>query len=217
MRWVRAALAVLTLSIAAIAQASPVTYLLDHGSVSANVWLAGNVVAQGGGFLSAGFVEFDPATGQITDFSLDASSVTAFAPILPGDYDHLSLSISLNPAAGYSSMASGSNPWSVTLGPIAVAYSGFASDSTPPITVPPAPVSGVIPISSFGVTAYLTQGEMRLGLIGVKVGEVSIGGQIFDVRADIEFVGFAAPEPAVASLVTAALAGLAIARGVRRR
>jgi hypothetical protein len=187
------------------AQATPVTYSLDHGSVTAKVWLNGSVVAHGGGSLDVGYVVFDPATGLIPDFSLHSSNVLAWAPILPGAYNALSLDILLQPASGYSSSATGSNPWSVMLGPLSVAFSGYAFDSTAPVTVSPIPVSGVIPINSFGVTAYLTQSEMRLGLIGVKVGEMRIGDQVFDVRADIEFVGFAVPEPSAAGLLALAL------------
>ena len=215
MRFLSAALGAITLSLAAVAHASPITYLLDHGSVTAKVRLQGTLVAMSSGFLDAGFIAFDPATGEIPSFSLHSSDLTVYAPLLPGAYDGLALDITLSPGSGYSSTASGTGPWSVTLGPIAAAFSGFVLDTTGPITVPPQPVSGVLPINSFGVTAYLSQGQMRLGLLGVKVGEVRIGEHVVDIRADIEFIGFAVPEPALAGLLGLTLVGLTAARSRR--
>ena len=93
-------------------------------------------------------------TGQLVDFSLHSSSVFISAAILPGAYNALMLDVTLEPGAGYSSSATGSNPYSITLGPIDVTYSGVAVDVTPPISVPPAPVGGVLAINSFSVTAF---------------------------------------------------------------
>ena len=209
MRLVRPLLISLALLLPAAMQATPITFALDHGGVTARVELNGTLIGTGAGFLDAGFVVFDPSTGLIPNFSLHSSNANAFAPGLPGAYDALALSILIAPASGYSVSATGTGPWSITLGPIDVAYSGTAFDSTLPVTVPPVPVSGIVPINSFGVTAYYNAGQMRLGLLGLKIGEVRIGATVYDVRADIEFVGFAAPEPASGALTALALVGLA--------
>jgi hypothetical protein len=215
MRILRPLLLSLCLLPAAI-QAAPITFVLDHGSVTARVQGGGMLIASASAKLDAGFVVFDPGTGTIPDFALQSSSLFIKAPALPGAYDALDLDVLLAPGTGYSSTASGTGPWVITLGPVDISFSGSVIDSSPPVTASPTPVSGVVPISSFGVTAYFSAGQMRLGLLGVKVGEVRFGNLVYDIRADIEFVGFAAvPEPAGAGLLATALLGLALA--ARRR
>ncbi len=215
MRMIRPVLLSLAMLLPAVSQAAPITFALDHGSVTARVTLNGTIVGSGAGSLDAGFVVFDPSTGTIPNFSLQSTNLFLQAAVLPGPINALDLDIILTPGAGYTSSATGSNPWAVTLGPIDIAFAGFALDSTPPITASPIPVAGVLPINSFGVTAYYNAGQMRLGLLGVKIGEIAWGSLVFDVRADIEFVGFAVPEPALAGLAAFALLGVAFA--VRRR
>lgn len=196
--------------------ATPITFAPTAGSVTARVSVGGTVVATGGGPLDGTFVTFDPTTGQILDFSLHSSSVFISASILPGAYNALMLDVTLEPGAGYSSSATGSNPYAITLGPLDVTFSGVALDVTTPITVPPQAVGGVLPISSFGVTAFYNAGQMRLGFYGVKLGEITWGSTVYDIRGDIEFIGYAVPEPALASLLAVALLGLGVA-AVRRR
>jgi hypothetical protein len=199
-------------------QATPITFTVDRGSVTARVSLNHTVVGNGGGPLDGTFVTFDPMTGHLVDFSLHSSSVFISASILPGAYNALMLDVTLEPGAGYSSSATGSNPYSITLGPLDVTYAGFAVDVTPPISVPPAPVAGVLAINSFSVTAVYHAGEMRLGISGVKLGEIDWGGTVYEIRGDIEFVGFAAvPEPALASLLAVALLGGLVAAALRKR
>jgi len=211
MRFVRPLLLSLSLLLPLAAGAAPITFVVDHGGVTAGVSLNGTTIAVGAGQLTSGFVVFDDASGTIPDFSLQSNNLFVSVPALPGAYNALDLDISIDPAAGYSSSATGSNPYTVTLGPIAVSFSGAALDNSPPVTVPPQAVAGVIPINSFTVTAYYDGTEMRLGLLGVKVGEIRFGNLVYDVRADIEFVGFAIPEPALASLLAVGVAGLALA------
>jgi hypothetical protein len=192
-----------------LAGASPLTFALDHGSVTARLTVGSTVIGTAVGQLDSGFVVFDPTTGGLPDFSLGSSNLAILAPALPGAYNALDLAIQIDPAAGYSNSATGTGPWSITLGPIDISFSGTAFDNAPPITVPPIPVSGILPVNSFGVTAFFNAGQMRLGLLGLKVGEFTVAGVVYEVRADIEFVGFAVPEPALASLALVAIAGLA--------
>jgi hypothetical protein len=209
MRCLRLALAPAALLLAGAVQAAPITFALDHGSVTARVQVGTTVIASSAGQLDAGFVVFDPSSGQIPDFSLQSSSLFIQAPALPGAYTALDLDILIEPGAGYSSSATGTGPWAVTLGPIDISFAGSVIDSVAPVTVPPIAVAGLLPVNSFGVTAYYNAGLMRLGLLGVKVGEIQFGSLVFDVRADIEFVGFAVPEPTIAGLLAAAFGGLA--------
>ena len=59
---------------------------------------------------------------------------------------------------------------------------------------------------------------MRLAFFGVKLGEIAWGDNIFDIRGDIEFVGFVAvPEPPLASLLAVAPLGGLGAASLRRR
>jgi hypothetical protein len=205
----------LALLLPAAAQAAPIRFALDHGSVTARIELQGTLVGSGSGSLDGGFVIFDPVTGALSDFSLQSSDLFLLAAALPGALNALDLDIVITPGAGYSSSAAGSNPWSILLGPIDVAYSGSMLDATPPIGSAPVSVAGVVPINSFGVTAYFNADRMRLGLGGVKVGEIRWGDHVFDVLADIEFVSFAIPEPALAGLTALGLLALGLAR--RRR
>jgi hypothetical protein len=216
MRSLRLALVPAALLFAGAVQAAPITFALDHGSVTARLSIGSTLIATSAGQLDAGFVVFDPASGQIPDFSLHSSNLFIQAPALPGAYSAIDLDILIEPGSGYSSSATGTGPWSVTLGPIDISFAGSVIDSAPPVTVPPIAVAGLLPVSSFGVTAYYNAGLMRLGLLGLKVGEIRVGSLVFDVRADIEFVGFAVPEPAAAGLLAAALGGLAAVARRRR-
>jgi len=215
MRFVRLLLLSLALLLPVASQAAPITFGVTRGSVSTRVWLNGQTVARGTGHLTNSFVVFDDATGNILDFTLESTDAFIWAPVLPGAYNAIDLDLLITPGAGYASTATGSNPYDVTLGPIDIAFTGTVLDLSPPVTEPPVPGSGVLPLPAFTVTATYDAGEMRLSLVGVKVGEIRFGHLVFDVRADVEFFGVAAPEPAVASLLIAALAGLALVRSRR--
>ena len=217
MKRTRALLLMLALLLPSATFALPITFLLDHGSTTVALSVGNTVIGSGSGFLSSGFVVFDPASATIPDFSLQSASFSFFAGALPGAYNTFDLSISLDPGAGYSSSGGGSGPFTVTLGPIDVSFSGIASDTTVPITVSPVAVGGVLPVQSLNVTATYNAGQMKLALLGVKLGQFTWGDYQFEIRGDIEFIGLAestpTPEPGVLGLLgVAGLGGLALAR-----
>jgi hypothetical protein len=216
MRVLRPLLTALLLAAPFPALASPITFGLDHGSTTARVSVNGFVIGTAAGKLDSGFVVLDPSTGTLPSFDLGASGLVVTSSYLPGGYDTIDLSVELTPGTGYASSATGSNPWSITLGPVNVSFVGSVLDTTPG-GQPPIPISGVLPVSSFAVTAVFDAGQMRLGLFGLKIGELRFQGVVYDVRADIEFVGFAVPEPAAAGLAFAGLGALAALRRRARR
>lgn len=204
MRILRALLLLVAVAVPLAGFASPIEFGLDHGSVTLRIDVNGSAVASGAGTLDAGSVTFDPTALTIPTFSLAASG-TILAPLLPG-YNQADLSITLGPGIGYGSSGSGSNPTTVTLGPIAIGFSGVLWDGSPPPT--PIPFAGTVALPTFTVDAYYNAGQMRLGLVGVKVASFWYLGNLIEIYGDIEFVGFAVPEPALAALV--ALSGLAL-------
>lgn len=211
MRAARSILTILLLAAPLPSLATPLTFVLAQGTTTARLSVNGVVIGSASGKLSSGFVEFDPSNGALSNFDLIASSVVVTSPFLPAGYDEIDLSVELKPAAGFSASATGSNPWSIVLGPLTDTFVGSVVD-TAPGGLPPIPISGVIPVNNLAVTAAFNDDKMRLGVFGVKVGELHWNGVDFVLRADIEFVGFAVPEPGVVALALAGLASLSLLR-----
>ena len=123
----RALAAALTLAFPVAASAVPITYAFTSGSASLQLKLNGIVVASASAPLDGSSLTFDAASASITDLDLLLDHVISFPRLLNRDRLSFSLLISDAPS-GYSSSGTGSNPYSVSSGPLAMVKPAFSND-----------------------------------------------------------------------------------------
>jgi hypothetical protein len=188
--------------------------VLDQGTIKARVFLDKTIVASGTGNLD-GFVQFDPSTAQPLDFLLQSTDLLILAPALPGAYGAFDLDITITPGAGFGSSATGSNPYTIDIGPLDIGFSGVAFDPTAPVTVAPLAFSGVVSIDDLPITAFLTDGAVELKINAIHVVDVVWGTLAFRIIIDVNFFGTAVPEASVAGLLALGLGALALRARIR--
>lgn len=207
------ALAGLMLLPPAGALATPVNYGLDAGLLNVQLLQNGAVIAITEGPLTGGQLVFDPANGQIGALTLSGEA-RIVATALPGAYNALDFSASIAIGDGFSASGGGTRPYIVELGPLNVSFAGVLLDINPPVTAAPLQVAGAATTDSVAGVAYLADPtSLRLVLRAVRLGEIRSGDDLFELRADVKFFGSpAVPEPSLALLLAASLAGLSLAR-----
>lgn len=210
------ALALVALVLPAATVAAPITFVASEGTLSVSVWVNGVSVANGAGAIDSGQLVFDPTTGVVSDLSLAATNLGAFAPALPGAYDTLGLSVTISPGSGFGSTGDPTTPYDITLGPLQVSFLVSVTDATAPITVPPLSFAGGFRVDYLAATIAYSGGATTLTFHGMRLAEFTHGGLSVVVRGDVEVVAHPVPEPAFALLALAGAAGLSLL-GRRRR
>ena len=208
MRLLRSLMLLLAFALPGALQAAPINFVPNQGAMTLHVWAGNNLVASGLGQLDSGFLVFDPTTGVVSDLDLTAMNLAIWAPALPGDYNALLLKVNVAPGAGFGSTGDTTNPYNITIGPLDVAYLGSMVDATTPVTVPGVPISGTLSVNALDVTIVYDPTTSTLSFQGVKLAEFEHNGVTLTVRGNIEFVGQPVPEPALAGIALAGLAGL---------
>ncbi len=203
------------------ARAAPVTYDWTGGSVtlSATDTNGTNYLAAGASIplTSASQVTFDSTAMTIPSFEfadLGPSSLTLAGP-LAGDTLTLSNLAVEPPASGYSSSATGTNPYNFTLGPID-ATGSYVVTNAADITLASGSFNHANPTLSGQITLGGANSD-ALTLNGITLGAISVAGTQIIMKGDVTFDGAAVPLPASLWLFGSGLAMLSAGRFLRRR
>jgi hypothetical protein len=198
-------------------QAVPITYFFDSGSI--DVTASTGTTGLGGGTvaLDGTSVEFDATGITLDDFEFTATSQgPIMLSISYAGYDTITLdTLLIEPDIGYTTLFGfGSNPYTVTVGPLSVSGTATITDSgaiLPDIIGTPFG----FPTPSLTATITISGGMMQtLELTGLTLGEIGpFGGETeaLTLKGDITFVG-EVPEPSTALLVGLGLAALGASR-----
>ncbi|HEU4431596.1 MAG TPA: hypothetical protein VFT98_22745 [Myxococcota bacterium] len=195
------------------ALATPVAFGLDAGLLNVQLLQNGAVIGNAEGVVTGGQVTFDPANGQISALSL-AGAGAVLASALPGAHNALEFSVSIALGDGFSSSSgTGTRPYVLELGPLSVSFAGVLLDVNPPVTAEPLQVASELTTDSVAGVAYVSdETGLQLVLRGVRLGEIRSGDDVFELRADVKFWGSPVPEPSLALLLAASLAGMNLIR-----
>ncbi len=194
------------------AGAAPVQYAFTGGSVSIQLKLNGLVVASASTPLDGTSLTFDASSASISDLNLLLTDQITFPTLL--GRDTLSFSIqAVDALSGYASSGTGSNPYSVTSGPLTISFNAVIFDSTgappPDINISSSLTSGLV-----GSTVTVSGNNLTAVFASTKVLQHSW--QTIELWAAVTFQGTAVPEPPVALLLAAGALGLAF-RATRER
>jgi hypothetical protein len=212
MRGVRSAALLLAsvgiLFVAAGAEATPITYNFSSGQAAVSATFGATTLGPVTFPLNGVQVTFDATALTLPSFQFTAGT----GPVaLPGVLSGTSLALSFDIApstTGYSSSASGSNPYSFTAGPVMVSGSatlsgGITGTKTLSFTNPT--LSGQIQITSGG---DLTLNGITLGKITLPAWNSFPGGSV-TLTTNVTFVGLAVPEPSTGALLAIGLTAFA--------
>lgn len=194
------------------AGAAPITYAFTSGSASLSLKLNGYVVASASAPLDGMSLTFDAAAQAITDLDLLLTDQVSF-PMLLGR-DTLSFSIQAVDGPGYSSSGSGSNPYSVTSGPLTITFTGviFDSGGAPP---PNIVISSSLTTGPVGSTVTVAGNDLTAVFASTKM--LQHGWQTIELWVAVTFQGTAVPEPSLALLLAAGAAALSLRASRRLR
>ena len=215
---------VAALGIAPASIAAPITYFFQTGSVDLTFTTASTALGSGTIDLDGTFVDFDepPVSPELTGFEFTA---TAQGPVMLNvayaGYDTFTVdSLTVQPGPSYNTFFGfGSNPYTVTVGPINVIATATISDSNNVLNTITASFNFLTPSLTATVTINNAVNVVQtLELVGLTLGEI---GPFFGatntlvIKGDILFQG-QVPEPSTAVLLGVGMTLLvAVARRVR--
>lgn len=206
------------LGIAVEAQATPVTYGFASGSATVTAFYNGSQITSGNPIALTGVqVTFDASALTVPSFEFTAGPTGALPLQGPLAGVNITLdSVDIVPGAGYTSSASGSDPYTFTAVPISVSGSATLSGG---IVAGPIAFSFSNPVL---VGQISTTGGGSLSLNGITLGVLntqpvgSFPGGPVTLKADLLFTGAeVVPEPSTALLLGSALMAVAVTRRLR--
>jgi hypothetical protein len=190
----------------ASALGAPITYLHSGGSASVELRLNGNVAASASALLDGASLSFDAAGAKITDLDLMLDDEIAFPRTL--GYDTLLFTLQAVDAAGYASSGSGTNPFSITSGPLLVTFSGVFSDGLNGPPPPNLPFSGSLTTSNLPVSVTVAGNDLVAWVASSRM--LQHGWQSLELWVGFTFQGSALPEPQTWMLLITGLSGPAL-------
>jgi hypothetical protein len=201
------------------AQAAPLTFTFLNGTAQITATAGATLIASTTVSLNGAFVDFDPATPEVIDFSITMGQSPVIPNVNPyGGFDEFRIEFAdIVPGVAFANQfisPTGPNTWNFLVGPVDVSGNYSASDSTgtnPSVMNIPAPFVG----ASF-LNGSIDSDLIMFELLGITLTELAGAafGEADDliVKADITWVG-QIPEPSSGLLLAAGLAML----GSRKR